>query len=179
MKRFIEKQIFLLYKFQEVNMNLIRCLSRVMLFFFTLMLIGCQSSPDFEALRSEILELHKATIDAHWNKDVDFFVKDLADDFLSVQNGEIQKPEKDEITARMSDYLNHTTFTEYRDLQEPIIGFSKDGSVAWSIVQVKVAGKRMMEDGTERELDFTCAWITLYERQEDKWIRLGEVSNFK
>jgi hypothetical protein len=79
----------------------------------------------------------------------------------------------------MSDYLDHTTFTEYRDLQEPIIGFSKDGSVAWSIVQVKVAGKRTLNDGTERDLDFTSAWITLYERHADKWIRLGEVSNFK
>ena len=79
----------------------------------------------------------------------------------------------------MSDYLNNTTFTEYRDLQEPIIGFSKDGSVAWSIVQVKVAGKRTIENGAERDLDFTCAWITLYERQGDKWLRLTEVSNFK
>lgn len=98
---------------------------------------------------------------------------------MFVQNGEIQRPTKDEIIAKMSDYLNHTTFKEYRDLQKPIIDFSKDGSVAWSIVQVKVAGKRMMVDGSERELDFTCAWITLYERQGDKWIRLGELSDFK
>ena len=103
----------------------------------------------------------------------------MAKDYLFVQNGEIQRPQKDEITTKMSDYLNNTTFTEYRDLQQPIIGFSKDGSVAWSIVQVKVAGKRKMDDGTERDLDFTCACITLYERQEDKWIRVAEVSNFK
>ena len=152
---------------------------KIIIALFVLTSINCQRTPDFEALRLEILELHQSTIDAHWNKDVDFFVKDLADDFFSVQNGEIQRPPKGEIKIKMSDYLDHTAFTEYRDLQEPIIGFSKDGSVAWSIVQVKVAGKRMMENGTERELDFTCAWITLYERQEDKWIRLGEVSNFK
>ncbi len=152
---------------------------KILLFLIFLTLITCQLSPDFEALRLEILELHKATIDAHWQKNVDFFVKDMAKDYLFVQNGEIQRPQKDEITTKMSDYLNNTTFTEYRDLQEPIIGFSKDGSVAWSIVQVKVAGKRRMDDGTERDLDFTCAWITLYERQGDKWIRLAEVSNFK
>jgi hypothetical protein len=68
---------------------------------------------------------------------------------------------------------------EYRDLQEPIIEFSDDGSVAWSVVRVKVAGIRVMNDGTERELDFICAWIALYRRQNDKWIRLGEVSSFK
>ena len=152
---------------------------RIIVTLFVLISINCQRAPDFEALQSEILELHKATIDAHWEKDVDFFVKDMAKDYVFVQDGEIQRPAKDEIIAKMSDYLNHTTFTEYRDLQEPIIGFSKDGSVAWSIVQIEVAGKRTTDDGTEQALDFTCAWITLYERQGDKWMRLGEVSNFK
>jgi len=150
-----------------------------MLSLFTVTLFGCQSNPDFDVLRSEILDLHKSTIDAHLNKNVDFFVQDLAEDFMSVSNGEIHYPPKEEIRSKFSSYLTNTTFTEYRDLTEPIIGFSKDGSFAWSVVQVKVAGKRTMDDGSEGDLDFTCAWITLYERQENKWIRLGEVSNFK
>ena len=152
----------------------------IILVLFTLTFISCQSNnPDFEVLRSEIMQLHQATIDAHWNKDVDFFVKNMAEEYVFVQNGEIQRPAKDEIIAKMSGYLHHTTFTEYRDVQEPIIGFSNDGSVAWSIVQVKVAGNRALDDGTERGLDFTCAWITLYKRQGDNWVRLAEVSNFK
>ena len=79
----------------------------------------------------------------------------------------------------MSNYLPNTRFSEYRDLAEPIVGVSDDGSLGWSIVQVKVAGTRMMEDGTERELDFTCAWLTLYERQDGRWMRTAEVSTFK
>ena len=130
-------------------------------------------------MESAILGLHKATIDAHLNKDVDFFVRDLSEDFVSVSGGEIRKPTAEEIRAQFGNYLNNTTFTEYRDLCEPIIGVSKGGSVAWSIVQVKVAGRRTMDDGYERDLDFVCAWITLYERQGDRWMRLAEVSNFK
>ena len=144
-----------------------------------LLFIGCQRNPDFNKLRSEILDLHKTTIDAHWKKDISFFTKDISDNYFSVGNGEIQHKPKKEITEQFTNYLNNTTFSEYRDLQEPIIGFSKDGSLAWSIVKVKIAGNRKMNDGAERELDFTCAWITLYEKQEDKWIRLGEVSSFK
>ena len=151
----------------------------IILSIFTLTLLACHSNPDFEKLRSEILELHKTTIDAHWEKDIDFFTKDISDDYFSVGNGEIRKPTKLEVTKQFTNYLNNTTFTEYRDLQEPIIGFSKDGSLAWSIVKVKIAGRRTMDDGTERDLDFTCAWITLYEREKAKWIRLGEVSSFK
>ena len=160
-------------------MNFTNIFLKIFLLLLTFTLIACQTSPDFEKLRSEILELQKATIDAHWQKDVDFFVKDMADDYLFVQNGEIQRPVKDAIITNMNDYLNNTTFSEYRDLQKPIIGFSKDGSVAWSIVQVKVAGKRKMDNGANRNLNFTCAWITLYERVGDRWIRLAEVSNFK
>jgi hypothetical protein len=48
-----------------------------------------------------------------------------------------------------------------------------------SIVQVKVAGTRHLGDGSQRELDFTCAWLTLYQRQGDRWMRTAEVSTFK
>jgi hypothetical protein len=98
---------------------------------------------------------------------------------MSISRGEILKPTKDEIRATFDSYLNNTTFTEYSDLCEPIVGFSQDGSIAWSIVQVKLAGERTMDDGTERDIDSTWAWITLYERQGDRWIRLLEVSNSK
>ena len=160
-------------------MNWSKNFMKIILVLLSLTFIECQSSPDFEALRSEILDLHKALIDAHWNKDIDFFTKGISEDYFSVGNGEIRNQTREEITTQVADYLNNTTFTEYRDLREPIIGFSKDGSMAWSIVQVKVAGRRTMDDGSEKDLDFTCAWITLYERRGDTWIRLGEVSTFK
>lgn len=138
-----------------------------------------ESNPNFEILRSEILDLHKVLINAHLDKDVSFFVQNLSRNYLSVSAGEIRTPSIEEIRSSVSDYLNQTTFTEYKDLCEPIIGFSKDGSLAWSIVQVKVAGKRTMSDGSDRDLDFICAWITLFERQGNQWIRLAEVSSFK
>jgi hypothetical protein len=160
-------------------MNLVKIFLKIILALWTVTLLGCRPSPDFDALRSEILDLHKTLIDAHWNKDIDFFIKDISEDYFSVGNGEIRKPTKEEITSQVTDYLNNTTFSEYRDLREPVIGFSKDGSLAWSIVQVKVAGRRTTEEGTEKDVDFICAWITLYERQDNTWIRLGEVSTFK
>jgi len=130
-------------------------------------------------LSQEILDLHKTEIDAHLKKDVDFFVQDISEDYLAVSGGEIRKPTLEETRLKFSNYLNNTVFAEYRDLCEPIIGFSKDGSLAWSIVQVKIVGRCTMDDGSERDLDFTCAWITLYERQDDKWMRLADVSTFK
>ncbi len=152
---------------------------KILFTFLLLSIFGCQTSVDNEALREELLDIHNAFINAHLEKNVDFFVQDLAEDYVFVARGEISHPTPEEIRSNMNDYLNNTEFSEYRDLQEPIIGFSKDGSLGWSIVRVKVAGKRTMDDGSERDTDFICAWITLFERRGDKWKRLGEVSSFK
>ena len=159
-------------------MNIFRNTVKILFILVTLGFTCCQSSPDFEILRAELLDIHKKFIEAHLEKNVDYFVQDLAEDYVFVARGEISHPSPEEIRSNMSDYLLNTESSEYRDTQEPIIGFSKDGSLGWSIVRVKVAGKRTLDDGSERDTDFICAWITLFERQGDKWVRLGEVSSF-
>jgi len=140
---------------------------------------GSRSGPDLDRARAEILALHRRSVDAHWNKDVGFLTRDVSDEFFSVGDGEIRKPSRQEMARRFTDYLENTTFTEYRDLQDPVVGISDDGSLAWSLVQVKVAGRQMTDDGGQREIAFTCAWITVYERRGGKWIRRGEVSSFR
>ena len=141
-----------------------------------LVFFSCKSTPDFEKLKAEILRIHQEFIRAHLEKDVDFMVHDLPEDFIFVTHGEILHQKKEEIRTNFDDYLNNTVFSEYRDLEDPIIGFSRDGSLAWSITKIKVKGIRTISDGTEREFDSIYAWITLYERRDDKWIRLTEVS---
>jgi hypothetical protein len=138
-----------------------------------------KAKPDFDVLRAEILDYHQNMIAAHWKKDVDFLVEDLAEDFVAVRNGEIEERTVEDLRLVFEDYLKNTEFREYRNLCDPLIGFSKDGSLAWSIVQVKIAGERTVPDGSTRELDFTCAWMTLFERRDKKWVRISEVSTFK
>jgi len=125
-------------------------------------------------MKSEILELHQAFIQAHLDKDVDFFVKDFPDDFISVSHGEILTPSRADFKNMISRYFAAAEFTEYKDLCEPIIGFSQDCSLAWIIMQVKVTGKL-----AEKDLDATWAGMMLYAKREGKWVRLAEVSNFK
>jgi hypothetical protein len=93
---------------------------------------GCRPSPDFDALRREILDLHQKTIDAHWKKDAGFFTQHMGEDYFAVENGEIRHPTREDIASEYERYLSTTPFTEYRDVREPMVGFSKDGSMAWS-----------------------------------------------
>lgn len=158
-------------------MKKIFCFSCLLI--IALVFTACNSSTDKNRLEEEILQLHKDFITAHLSKDVDFFIDNMTDQYLSVNGGDIIYRSKNDMRERMSGYLNNTEFVEYSDISEPIIEVSDDGSMAWSVVQVKISGVRTMPDSTVRELDFTCAWINLYERKGDKWILKGDVSTFK
>ena len=144
-----------------------------------LLLSSCQQRADREELREEILGIHQELIKAHLEKNPELLVNNLSDTYISVKEGDILRPGKDEVRAGLTDYITNTTFTEYKDLQEPVIGFSDDGTVAWAIVKVKVKGYRKQEDGSERETDFTCAWLTIYRRVKNDWVVDVEVSTFK
>ena len=146
---------------------------------FLLSVFGCRPAPGTDSDREEILALHREVIRAHFDGDIGFFTRDISGDYFSVSGGEIRYPSPEEIETDFRDYLENTEFSRYEDLEEPVIGFSDDGSLAWSIVRVKVEGERRVNPDSTRALDFTCAWITLYRRESGRWIRLGEVSSFE
>jgi len=122
---------------------------------FILLLAAYSFEPDGDEITTQILAEHQELIDVHLNKDADFATRNLSDDFISVGNGEIRRPSKEELKASFSSYLESTKFTEYGDLQETIIGYSQDGSVAWSIVQVRLAGRLTSEGGSFRSFNDT------------------------
>lgn len=140
---------------------------------------SCQKSVDVEKLEQELLDLHQETLDAHFNKNVEFFVRDISEDYFQVHDGEFLHPTKEEIHTMFTHYLNSTEFERYDDLREPMVKVSDDGSLGWTIVQVRLLGEQQLENDSVNKMDYTYAWITLYEREDGKWIRLGEVDNYK
>jgi hypothetical protein len=110
---------------------------------------------------------------------VEFIIDDLDEGFFSMSEAEVTYPTKENHRKRFKDYLNNTSFTEYSSLEEPVIGFSDDGSIAWGNYRVRVSGVRKGGDGVDSEFSFDCAWLWLYRRAGDRWMRIGEVSTWK
>jgi hypothetical protein len=135
--------------------------------------------PDFDALRCEIRAYHDEFIAAHVENRPDFFVQDLAEDYVNVSRGELVRQTREEILDLFTEYLGHTTFSEYRMPEEPTIGFSGDGSVAWSIFRLQVAGVRTRPDETEAHFDDTWGCLMLFGRRDGRWVRIAEASNRK
>lgn len=126
----------------------------------------------------QILELHKAVLDAHKAGDVDGLLAAEPGEIVSVSRGEVLFPTKSERVRSFERYLKSTEFEEYRDLIDPIIRVSEDGTLGWLIAQVKIPGTQAGNEERVR-IDSVWAWIELYEKRNGRWYRVGEVSNVK
>jgi hypothetical protein len=109
-------------------------------------------------------------------KDVETLMDGVSENFISVNNGRINYPSLKDMRNSFTNYFDNTEFLSYIDLNEPIIGFSDDAKTTWSIVRVKVQGKSKKENSIQ-DMDFVCAWITLYRRENQEWVRFIEVSS--
>jgi len=84
-----------------------------------------------------------------------------------------------DVRAMLEPYLAETEFSHYEDVAEPIVGVSDDGSTAWSIVQVRVAGTRTGDDRVPHTFDTVWAWLTLYRRDGEGWQKFVDVSTHR
>ena len=138
---------------------------------------GCIPAADLEADRRALLAHHEASLEAHRVNDPEFFIRNRSGNYTLVSRGKILQPTNEQTLERFKDYLGRTRFTEYRDLVPPTVRISRDGSMAWLAVQVKVAGVQTPDDGTETEIDVVWAWVSMYEKKGGRWINTGNASN--
>ena len=137
-------------------------------------------APPAPATDAESLKgLHQKVIDAHLRNSVDLLLEDESADYVVANRGEVSRPTFAERRNRLGPYLSRTAFREYRDATEPIVAVSADGTMGWVVAQVHVRGEGSTPDGKKQAVEFTSAWIELYQKRDGRWYRVGNVSNFK
>lgn len=149
----------------------------------TVLALACQPDPatddgaadDERALR----QAHAAILQAHRDGQVEPWLALEADDYVSANRGTIELPSRAERRAARAPYLEGTRFEYYRDVREPIVAVSDDGSLGWLIAEVEAAGVQSLPDGGEQPVRFTAAWIELYRKEAGSWMMIGNVSNFR
>lgn len=127
----------------------------------------------------ELRALHEKVIRAHLESNVEILLEDESAEYLVANRGEITRPTLAERRDRLGSYLRTTVFAEYRDLTDPVITTSEDGTLGWVLVQVKARGTQTTPSGEKHSVEFISAWIELYQKRGSKWYRTGNVSNFK
>lgn len=126
----------------------------------------------------EILALHEKILQAHRENNVGKMMENASDEYILVTRGEVLYPTLAEREGRFDEYFAITTFDSYEDTIDPIVKISADGTLAWLVARVSVTGSQTHGD-EELPVDFTSAWIELYEKRDGKWAQVGNVSNFK
>ena len=146
------------------QINLLLLLNLVILY-------SCNQSVniDLEQEKTKILELHHLQRDFHFNKDSIAFVNQLSDDFVSVNRGEITFPKKSETLSRYHSYFSSVEFKKWDDDSEPIIKFSEDGTLAYTIVDKIVKIEFEDENGEITESETHFAWTAIYRKIDGEW----------
>lgn len=123
--------------------------------------------------------LHEKAIRAHQESNIELLLEDDANDYVVANRGEVTRPTRADRRGWLGPYLQQTKFQEYRDVAEPIVTVSADGTLGWVVAQVHARGVRTAPGKQEEAVEFTSAWIELYQKRDSRWYRVGNVSNFK
>jgi hypothetical protein len=154
-------------------------MGRVILVAAAVSMSQCAPNGGVDTDSHQLRALHEKVMEAHRQSKVDLLLEDEAADYVVAGRGEVTRPTLDARRDRLGSYLQSTTFQEYRDLAEPVVRVSRDGTMGWVVVQVQARGVQTTQEGETEPLEFVSAWIELYEKREGRWLRVGNVSNFK
>lgn len=128
----------------------------------------------------KLLRLHRIAMDAHFFGDPQMMQGTFGAEGVVVSRGEVYPTDRAGSEAMMERIFSSRDYTRYDDLIRPIVMISDDGSLGWVIVQISAEGVRFDENGQPSEpLEFTSAWISMFEKVEGDWKQIGNVSNFK
>jgi len=121
--------------------------------------------------------IHAELIRAHVENLPELWMSLESAEYVSANGGAISYPTMAERRDQRTNYLNNATFTRYRDVREPVVRVSDDGSLGWLIAEVEIAGTLPARDGSREEFAQVWAWVELYENTDDGWKLVGNVSN--
>jgi len=138
-----------------------------------------RSSVDLEREKAELLKVHRADREAHFRTDVAMLLERNQDEFIYVGEGKIYRTKKSDGRKQFEEYFRDAKYSEWDDLEPPIISVSKDASMAWMIVRIRVKRTQKDTSGVERESKFIYAGIMTYEKRGGKWMRVANVSTFE
>ncbi len=139
--------------------------------FLSPLLFSCSKQGQFDEKKetAAILKLHNLRRDYHFNKDSIAFVNQLSENFISVNKGVITRPSRSETLKRFSNYFSSVEFVKWDDVSEPIIKFSEDGTLAYTIVDKMVQVTFEDAEGKTVNEETHFAWTAIYRKCGDEW----------
>jgi pSer/pThr/pTyr-binding forkhead associated (FHA) protein len=118
----------------------------------------------------ELFELQARQREAHLSRDASRMAALFADDFVSVRDGEVTRPSRDESRERFERYFARVRFVAWDDIAEPVIEVSDDGTLATVLVRKRVHVAYVEANGQPAEEETVFAWVEVWRRQDHRWV---------
>ena len=143
----------------------------IFLFILAVLVFGCGAKQVFneEEERNAILALLQQERRAHFDRNTDLFVSEFTGNMLSVNKGKVTMAGPVENKRRISAYFASVEFIKWDDVAPPVIKFSKDGSLAYAVVEKQVILQRADSSGRPMIDSTHYAWVSIYEKQNGHW----------
>lgn len=97
---------------------------------------------------------------------------------ISVRDGKIETQSSDDLRTQFTNYFQGAEFSAWDDLEPSIIHVSPDGQMGWRVVRVRIAYPKTDSAGKKTRERSAIAWMSVYEKQEGKWLPMANASTF-
>jgi hypothetical protein len=123
---------------------------------------------DLEQEKRELLRLGEAARAAHLAYDAAALIAPHADGFVSVGDGRVNRPSRDQSRAMVQRYFDSVIFKMWDDTAPPVVTVSDDATLATVLVQKRVRlAPKAKPDGPVTETDW--AWVETWRKQDGAW----------
>ena len=129
--------------------------------------------------KDELLAIHQADRKAHFARDADALVANVAPEFLQVYDGKIHRISRDDLRKRFVNYFQGAEFVAWDDLEPPVIEVSPDGKMGWMAVRLKVTIRKADAAGSKIAEDTIMSWISTYEKHDGIWQHVANATTIE
>jgi hypothetical protein len=139
-------------------------------------LAACAPRTDVSGDRAELLRLHELARTAHLDERPDLMVASFADTLLDISAGLVSPRTREQNRVRFQRYFARVTFQQWDDIAPPRIRISRDGQMAYVVVQKSVRLTSQAAAGAPQAEHTVFAWVEIYEKRGGKWTLMAVAS---
>jgi hypothetical protein len=139
---------------------------KYLLFTLALFLYSCTRKPDFAQEEQAIRLLQQQERTAHFNRNIDLFLREFSDSMISINRGTVKYTPPDTLRISIQKYFGQVQFIKWDDLSAPIIRFSDDGTLAYAIIRKEVVAIYADKPGNDTAY---YAWTSIYRKTKGEW----------
>ena len=120
---------------------------------------------------SELDKVHELTRRSFLERDGELIAPHIGERELVVSEGQVREETIAEWRERFGGALKAARFERWDDIEPPRSGISADGTMAWLIEVVAMAGTRQ-----DQPFESRTARLTVFERRDGRWRRVVNAS---